>query len=142
MKKTAFIVIIITILSKICGFLREMVLSYFYGASGITDAYLIAVSIPMVVFGFLSTGLSTAFIPIYNEVYQKNGEKEAETFTNNMANIIILFATVVVIAVYLFTDDIVRIFAKSFSGETLNLAVYFTRVSIFGIYGTILYHLY
>jgi len=49
MKKTALLVMIITILSKILGFGREMVLSYVYGASAITDAYLISQTIPGVV---------------------------------------------------------------------------------------------
>jgi len=50
MKKTALLVMIITVLSKIIGFGREIVLSYVYGASAITDAYLISQTIPIVIF--------------------------------------------------------------------------------------------
>jgi len=46
MKKTALLLMIITILSKIMGFARDITLSYFYGASSITDAYLISITIP------------------------------------------------------------------------------------------------
>jgi putative peptidoglycan lipid II flippase len=41
MKRTAFAIMIITVMSKLLGFAREIALSYFYGASTITDAYLI-----------------------------------------------------------------------------------------------------
>ena len=50
MKKAAFLVMIITIMSKVVGFVREIVLSYVYGASAITDAYLISQTIPVVIF--------------------------------------------------------------------------------------------
>ena len=46
MKQTAIILMIITVGSKILGFAREIVLSYFYGASNISDAYLISQTIP------------------------------------------------------------------------------------------------
>ena len=53
MKKTAFLLMIITILSKLVGFSRDIILSYFYGASSITDAYLISMTIPGAIFGSL-----------------------------------------------------------------------------------------
>ena len=57
MKKAALSVMIITILSKVLGFGREVVLSYTYGASGITDGYLISQTVPSVIFGFISAGV-------------------------------------------------------------------------------------
>lgn len=142
MKKTAFIVISITVISKILGFLREIVFSYFYGASAFSDAYLISISIPNLLFSFVAAGISTAFIPIYNDICQRKSEKAANLFTNNLINIIILLTTFVVFLVFFFTEETVGIFAKGFTGETLELAIYFTRVSIFGIYATLLYNLY
>ena len=52
MKRTAILIMII-ILSKILGFGREIVLSYLYGASAITDAYLISQTIPAVIFSII-----------------------------------------------------------------------------------------
>ena len=49
MKKSAVLLMILTILSKILGFTREIVLSY-YGAAGISDAYLISLTIPTIIF--------------------------------------------------------------------------------------------
>jgi putative peptidoglycan lipid II flippase len=48
MKRTVLLVMIITILSKFLGFGREVALSYVYGASAVTDAYLISQTIPYV----------------------------------------------------------------------------------------------
>lgn len=76
MKKTAIILMIITIVSKILGFGREVVLSYFYGATNISDAYLISWSIPFIIFGFIGTGISTGYIPMYSNIEKEYGIKE------------------------------------------------------------------
>lgn len=63
MKKTAILIMIITIISKIFGLGREITLSYFYEASNISDAYLISMTILMVIFSFIGTGISTGYVP-------------------------------------------------------------------------------
>ncbi|NLM17591.1 MAG: murein biosynthesis integral membrane protein MurJ, partial [Candidatus Riflebacteria bacterium] len=112
MKKTALILILITMFSKLLGFFREITLSYFYGASSFSDLYLIAVSIPNVLFDFLAIAISTTFIPIYNEISLEKSEKEANRFTNNLTSMIILLCTLIVIVFFLFTKEILGIFAK------------------------------
>ena len=74
MKKAALLVMIITVISKIVGFVREIVLSYVFGASAITDAYLISQTIPLTIFSFISTGIATGFIPIYSKIQQNDGK--------------------------------------------------------------------
>lgn len=133
MKKTAIILMIITILSKIFGFTREIALSYFYGASNISDAFLISLTIPSVIFSFIGTGISTGYIPMYSKIEQKYGEKEGNRYTNNLVNILLILCTVMIIFGLLFTDKIVKIFASGFAGDTLALAVQFTRISLVGI---------
>jgi putative peptidoglycan lipid II flippase len=94
MKKTALLVMIITIVSKILGFGREIVLSYVYGASAITDAYLISQTIPAVIFGFVSAGVATGFIPLYSRILNEEGQLEANKYTNNLSNALLLLASV------------------------------------------------
>ena len=76
MKKTALIIMIVTIFSKVVGFGREITLSYFYGASNISDAFLISLTIPSAVFSFIGTGISTGYIPLYSKIEQKYGQKK------------------------------------------------------------------
>jgi putative peptidoglycan lipid II flippase len=78
MKKAAFLVMIITIMSKVVGFVREIVLSYVYGASAITDAYLISQTIPVVIFSFISAGIASGYIPIYSKIQQNDGKLNAD----------------------------------------------------------------
>lgn len=142
MKKTVLLLIILTIVSKFIGFGREIILSYFYGASNVSDAYIIALTIPTVIFAFIGRGISTAFIPMYNKVDKNLGPEEANKFTNNLSNVLLVVSTVVVIFGMIFTEQIVRVFASGFEGSTLILATNFTRVSILGIYFTALINVF
>lgn len=54
---------IITVVSKIVGFGREITLSYFYWTSNISDAFLISLTIPGVIFSFIGTGILRDIFP-------------------------------------------------------------------------------
>lgn len=142
MKKTAFFLMLITIISKILGFGREITLSYFYGVSSVSDAYLISITIPFVIFSFIGTGISTGFIPMYSNIQQKHGAMEGDSFTSNLTNILVIICTVLVIFGLIFTEPLVKLFAKGFKGETLRLAVEFTKISLIGIYFTGSMHIF
>lgn len=142
MKKVALMIMVITMFSKVVGFGREIVLSYIYGASAITDAYLISQTIPIVIFSFISVGVTTGFIPLYSRVLNEEGESRANNFTNNLINVLLLISTVIVVLVLVFTQPIVKLFASGFSGETLELAVNFTRISVLGVYFTALMNIF
>lgn len=134
MKKTAFIIILITVISKTFGFGRDIVLSYFYGTSSISDAYLIAQTIPIAIFGFVGTGIATGYIPMYSKIVKEKNENEAIKFTNTLVNFVLLISTILIILVFVFTEECVRLFASGFDDNTLKMAIDFTRISVFGIY--------
>ncbi|WP_312654560.1 murein biosynthesis integral membrane protein MurJ [Proteiniclasticum sp.] len=136
MKKTAILLMIITILSKIMGFARDITLSYFFGASYITDAYLISITIPMVIFGFVGVGIASGYIPMYSQIEKAQGTKEGLKFTNNLTNIMLVITTIIFILGLIFTVPIVKLFASGFEGVALDLAVKFSRISLFGMYFT------
>jgi putative peptidoglycan lipid II flippase len=142
MKKTALILMIISIFSKLFGFTRDITLSYFYGASSISDAYLISITIPMVIFSFIGKGISTGYIPMYSKIERNNGVESANRYTNNLINILIVICTVISILGFLFTEQIVKAFASGFEGDALILAVKFTKISLLGIYFTGLVYIF
>lgn len=142
MKRTAVLLMLITILSKVLGFTRDITLSYFYGASNISDAYLISLTIPRVIFSFIGTGISTGYIPMYSKISQKYGDSEGNRYTNNLVNILILLCTLIVILGISFTGPIVKLFASGFEGNTLSLAIRFTRISLMGVYFTGLIYIF
>lgn len=136
MKKTVFLLMVLTIIAKVIGLARELTLSFFFGATNISDAYLISQTIPAVLFGFVGAGLSTCYIPIYSDVLRKKGEKPAIDFTNNVTNVFVVISTIIAGLVIILTEPVVKLFASGFGGETLKLAMVFTQVSVLGIYFT------
>lgn len=142
MKKIAFTLMFITIITKVFGLARDIALSYFYGASSITDAYLISITIPTVIFAFIGTGIATSFIPLYNIILKEKSVQFAGEFTNNIINFTIVLCTIVVIFVSIFTEPIVKLFASGFEGENLTLAVNLTKITIFSIYFSGLIYVY
>ncbi|NSW91997.1 MAG: murein biosynthesis integral membrane protein MurJ [Firmicutes bacterium] len=134
MKRIALLLMFLEVLSKILGFTREITLSYFYGASGISDAYLISLTIPTVIFAFVGTGIATSYIPIYSSIVKERGIEAADRFSNNLISFLFLVCTFIVLIGLIFTGPIVKLFASGFEGDTLKLAVSFTRISIFGVF--------
>lgn len=136
MKKTALLLMLLTILSKMLGFARDLILSYFYGASSITDAYLISITIPSVIFGFIGVGIATGYIPMYSKIYNLEGSKKANKYTNNLVNILVVLSTIIFVFGLLFTEPLVKLFASGFEGETLEMAIRFTKITLIGMYFT------
>lgn len=130
---TGIALILVQVISKIFGFIRELVLSNYYGASNISDAYLIANSIPGQLFAIVSAGITVSFIPLYNRILEKNNQIEADRFTTNLINITIIFSIILCIIVGVFALPIVRLFALGFDAQTLDIAVILTRITIFSI---------
>lgn len=138
MKKIALIIMIITLFSKFLGFGRDIVLSYFFGASSISDAYLISLTIPSVIFGFIGAGIVTAYIPMQSRILSGFGEEAGSEFTSNFTNIILMLVSIILLVSMVFTEPIVKLFAIGFSGDTLELTTNFTKISLFGMYFTAL----
>ncbi len=123
-----------TVILKLLGFVRELLLSYFFGASGISDAYLISQTIPGTIFGLVGAGVSTCFIPMFYKTLADENLDKAFQFTNKILTLTLAFSTFVIAVILLFPQSIVKLFASGFSGETLYYASQFTRICILSLY--------
>ncbi|MBT2667486.1 murein biosynthesis integral membrane protein MurJ [Bacillus sp. ISL-4] len=142
MRKTAVVLMVITIVSKALGLLRDLVLSNFYGASTTSDAYLVSITITSVLFGFVVTGIATSYIPMYRSIEKNFSKARAVLFTSNLAGLLTVLATIITILGMVFTEQLVKLFASGFEGGTFKLAVVFTRICLFNLYFTGLIGLY
>lgn len=131
MSSTALILMIITIVSKITGLLREQFTSYFLGTGSLADIYSTASNIPFTIFGFIVAGIGTSFIPIYNKIKKERGVKSADTYTSNLVNILVVISLIIIGLTIIFAPWIVKIFAVGYHGEKLDLTIKFTRIISF-----------
>lgn len=134
MKKNAIFitiaVMISNILVKFLGLARDVVLANTYGTSIYSDAYIVASNIPIVIFSVVAAAISTSFIPMYSEINEREGEKEALKFTNNFINIVIVISLLICILGEFFPGFFVKLFAYGFTDEAYNLTVNFTKIMI------------
>lgn len=129
--QTAVIMAVFTLGSKLFGFVREMVMANFFGASYITDAYVMAIAVPSIIFGGLLSAVSVAFIPIYSNTIEQEGDDAANSFTSGVLNVLAAAALIAGILGLIFSDQVVYVFASGFEGETATLTSYFLRVTFF-----------
>lgn len=107
-------------MSKVVGFLRDVVIAYVYGAGAISDAYLMSLNIITVAFiGLLCVAIQSTYMPIYTTIERKSGRSNALLFTSNIINIIMAISLLVVILGWFFTEPLVKLFAIGFEGYTL-----------------------
>jgi putative peptidoglycan lipid II flippase len=130
--KVFFSLIGLTLISKVLGFLREVFLSFYYGASYITDAYLVALTIPGVLFAFFTTAISVSFIPIFSKISENIEERN--NFVNNLFSSLIIVSSVIVLLTLIFAEILVLICAPGFDQVTTDLAIKFTRLFVVGVY--------
>lgn len=142
MKKSVLIIMILAILTKIIGFSRDILLSYFYGVSNISDAYLISIIIPTLIVSFIGTGITTSFVPLYNRIKIEKGNHSADSFTISVIKFILIICTILVIIVLVFTGAIVKLFASGFEGDIFYLTVNFTKISIVSVYFAALIYIF
>lgn len=134
MGQTAFMLMLVTILSKVFGFLRESVMAYYYGAGDIVAIYAVANTLPVVIANFVASGIIYGFIPIYTKAKNEEGLEAAEDFTSNIFNILMVFSMGAVIFGFIFAGAFCKLFSPDLKGELLQTAIIFTRIIMFAIF--------
>ena len=133
-KNSVPFLMIVIVVSKLIGMLRDVVLANYFGTSNVSDAYLIAASVPTLIFYFIGHSISTAYIPMYNKVKAEKDEKSAQKFSNNLLNLGLLASTVIVVFLVLVPQIAVKLFATGFNAETAEIASSLIRISSPSIY--------
>lgn len=125
MRKQVLFIMIITILSKITGFGREVAFASNFGSSGLTDTYLAAMTVSGMAVSFFTSSINTSLIPILTNADQEGRRKE---FFSNFLNIITVLATVIVIGIIVFARPISRLVVLGFDGAQFEDVVHYTRL--------------
>lgn len=131
--KAAFLVMIVSILSRFLGLFRDMLVGYQFGVSIYTDAYKAAVSVPETVFTIVGLAISTVFIPMLSKVKFEKNKEEMFKFSNNIINILLVISVIAFALGLVFTDKIVAFMFDGFNQEKFNLTVSLTRITLFNL---------
>lgn len=120
-----------TILSRIMGMVRDMVVSRLFGAGFATDAFFAAFQIPNMLRRFFAEGaLTSAFVPTFSECYTQKGEKEARELANTCFTLLTIVMSIVTLLGIILSPQIVKLMFPGFSSEPskLELTVLLNRL--------------
>ena len=119
-----------TLLSRLFGFLRDMVIAMAFGSSASADAFFVAFRIPNMQRRILGEGAVTAaFIPVFAETLTQKGESAAWKFTSNLFNILFVILSAASLMILIFSPAVITVFAPGFLDEPgkFELTVKLTR---------------
>ena len=105
-----------TILSRILGMVRDMVVSRLFGAGMATDAFFGAFMIPNLLRRFFAEGaLTAAFVPIFSEWREQHGDSGARDLANVCFTLLTIVMAGITLLGILFSPFIVQLFFPGFA---------------------------
>ena len=119
-----------TFLSRILGLVREQVMAFYFGASGVTDAFLVAYRIPNLLRDLFAEGaFSSAFVPVFTEKMQKNPQAARRLLWALLICLLGLTGGISLIII-MAAPNIVSVFAPNFSQnpEKFQLTVLMAQI--------------
>ena len=120
-----------TIISRLLGYLRDVLIAVFLGTSFLADVFFVAFRIPNTFRRLFAEGtFNAAFIPSYTSELVK-GKSKANTFGNKIFNLLFLGLLALVLVAEIFMPIVVNIIAPGFMGdsEKIDLAIHLTRIT-------------
>ena len=128
---SASIFSLFTLISRILGYVRDILIAFFLGASVLADAFFVAFRLPNTFRRLFAEGtFNAAFIPSYTSAKLKNA-KSGKTFADDVLSLLIIILLFIVTLAEIFTPYLVYLIAPGFITDDtkFNLAVEFTRIT-------------
>ena len=120
-----------TIISRLLGYLRDILIAIFLGTSVLADVFFVAFRIPNTFRRLFSEGtFNAAFVPSYASEMTK-GRIQSNKFANNIFNLLFISLFFLVLVVQIFMPVFVSIIAPGFidDAEKMGLAINLTRIT-------------
>jgi putative peptidoglycan lipid II flippase len=122
----------LTGLSRLFGFIRDILTAAVLGAGPIADAFFVALKLPNLFRRITAEGaFSVAFVPLYSEAVEKDGRAAADEFASNAIMVMLSILSVVVLVGLMVMPYVIAAIAPGFSGDAVRFdtAVELSRVT-------------
>lgn len=129
--RSAAVVGVYTLLSRVLGAVRDLALTHIFGASDILDAFFQAFTIPNVFRRLTAEGSMTlVFIPLYTEVRSQLGPEAAKVFAQKVLTVVLLSTMILTALGILFSPQLVYLFSAGFADDPEKYArtIFLTRL--------------
>ncbi|HMJ08467.1 MAG TPA: murein biosynthesis integral membrane protein MurJ, partial [Pyrinomonadaceae bacterium] len=127
--RSAGVVSIAVMFSRVLGLVREQVFAYYFGAGFLNDAFQLAFRIPNVLRDLFAEGaLSAAFVKVFTDYQINKSEKEAWRLASLVLNALAVVLSLITIIGVIFSRQFVDLIADGFSPEKAALATTLTQI--------------
>jgi putative peptidoglycan lipid II flippase len=119
-----------TIISRLLGYVRDVLIAVFLGAGSLADAFFVAFRIPNTFRRLFSEGtFNAAFIPSYSSLL--DNKKKSQKFANSIFNLLIIGLFFLVLVIEIMMPLFVFLIAPGFEGDyqKIELAITLTRIT-------------
>ncbi len=111
------------------GLVRDMVITYFFGAEAQTDAFYVAFRIPNLLRRLFAEGsLTISFIPVFTSYLETKSREETKSISDITFTLLFIVLALVSIVGIILSPLLIKLFASGFKGETFHLAVTLNRI--------------
>ena len=128
--KYAFIIVAVTLIGRVLGFIRNIFMSDQFGLGVESAAYFAAFTIPLALSLVIPGAINSIVIPTMKGLFIKNKEQDAILLYHKMFTVISLFFIFLSILAVIFADSIITILVPDFTGYTHELTVELFKVMI------------
>ncbi len=121
-----------TMLSRVFGFIRDILIANFLGAGMIADAFFVAFRFPNLFRRLFAEGaFSAAFVPIFSSLLEKDGEHPARQFANQAFSVLALILAIFVAAIEIVMPWAMIVLAPGFDqvAGKMELATELSRIA-------------
>lgn len=126
---TAGFMAVATLMSKVLGLVRDSMLTAYFGSGMESDAFLTASTIPTMLFDVVIGGvISATFIPVFNDIMEKRGKKDAMGFVNKFVTLIVLVSVLITVIGILAASPLVSLQAPNYEPIKHDLAAQLTAI--------------
>ncbi|MDG1708633.1 MAG: murein biosynthesis integral membrane protein MurJ [Emcibacteraceae bacterium] len=119
-----------TMISRVLGFVRDILMAAVLGAGAITDCFVVAFKLPNFFRRLFAEGaFSASFVPIFSATLEKEGKQEAINFAEEAFACLLMVLLLFIAVVELFTPVLIYTIANGFTDDEakFTLAVTLTR---------------
>ena len=121
----------LTLVSRVLGLVRDMMVSHFLGAGAAGDAWVVAFRFPNLfrrVFG--EGAFNASFVPMYSRRIEESGDEAADDFASRTISLMFVILAVLFALSFIFMEPITRLMAWKFEGERFDMAVDLSRITV------------
>lgn len=134
MFKSSIIVMSLNMVSRILGLIREIMMAYFFGSTGYTDAYFASTRIANLFTTLLGEGsLGTVFIPLYKQKQKEYGDEGAKNFLYSIIMLVFEFTLTIAFITCIFSKQILKYLIRFEDGSRMNMADSMLKIMAFYI---------